>query len=137
MTRFFAIIISLAMIISLSLASRQALAFNPFDNQATDDMNNYSRDITNNNYNQDTDENSLHVIVGQVIQVFLGLLATIFILLLVLAGYNWMTAAGSEDKVKKAQETIKVAIIGLLIILAAYIITYFVFLAVPEGVPRL
>ena len=68
-----------------------------------------------------------------VIEGFLGLLGVIFIILIIVAGYNWMTAAGDEAKVTKAKDTIQRAIIGLIIILAAYSITYFVFRYVPFG----
>jgi len=68
-----------------------------------------------------------------VIEGFLGLLGVIFIILIIIAGYNWMTAAGDEQKVTKAKDTIQRAIIGLIIILAAYSITYFVFRYVPFG----
>lgn len=70
---------------------------------------------------------SVGSIVATVIQVFLGLLGIIFIILILIAGYNWMTAAGDEEKVRKAKETLSRAIIGLIIIIAAYSITYFVF----------
>ena len=72
-------------------------------------------------------------IVATVISTFLGLLAVIFIILMIIAGYSWMTAAGNEDKVSKAKDTIKRAIIGLIIIIAAYSITYFVFRNLPGG----
>lgn len=66
-------------------------------------------------------------VVGNLIKIALSLLAIIFIVLLVYAGFQWMTAEGNEDKVTKAKETIVRAIIGLVIIIAAYSITYFVF----------
>ncbi|MFA6250982.1 MAG: hypothetical protein WC686_05835 [Candidatus Shapirobacteria bacterium] len=72
---------------------------------------------------------SIGSIIAMVIQAFLGLLGIIFIILLILAGYNWMTAAGDEQKVTKARDTIRTAVIGLIIIIAAYSITYFVFKA--------
>lgn len=64
--------------------------------------------------------------VATVIKAFLGLLGIIFIFLMVYAGYHWMTAAGDEQKVTKAKDTLRTAIIGLIIIVAAYSITYFV-----------
>lgn len=70
---------------------------------------------------------SVGSIVATVIQAFLGLLGIIFIILILYAGYNWMTAAGEEEKINKAKDTIRRAIIGLIIIIAAYSITYFVF----------
>jgi len=65
------------------------------------------------------------------IEAFLGLLAIIFIILILYAGFNWMTAAGDEQKVTKAKDTIYRAVIGLIITLAAFSITYFVFNALP------
>jgi len=68
-----------------------------------------------------------------VIEGFLGLLGVIFIILMITAGYNWMSAAGDEKKVTKAKDTIWRAIIGLIIIVSAFAITYFVFDHMPGG----
>jgi len=67
-------------------------------------------------------ETSAATIVGSVVKVFLGLLGIIFLILIIYAGYNWMTAGGDEPKVKKATDTIKRAIIGLIIVVSAYAI---------------
>lgn len=66
-------------------------------------------------------------VAATAIKVFLSVLGIIFIILILIAGFNWMTAAGDEEKIKKATATIRAAIIGLLIIVSAYAITYFVF----------
>lgn len=66
------------------------------------------------------------VIVGNIIQILLAFLGTIALILVLYGGFLWMTAAGSEEKVKKAKELLKNATIGLVIIVAAYSITYFV-----------
>lgn len=70
-------------------------------------------------------------IIATIIKACLGLLAAIFLTLMITAGFKWMTAGGNEEQVKKAQETIKTAIIGLIIVLAAYTITYFIFKYLP------
>lgn len=72
-------------------------------------------------------------IVGRLINVMLALLGTIFIVLLTSAGYKWMTAAGNEEEVTKAKSMITQAVIGLIIILAAYLITNFVIEALKEA----
>lgn len=72
-------------------------------------------------------------VVATIIQAFLGLLGVIFVILIILAGYNWMSAAGDEEKITKAKDTIRAAIIGLIIIVAAYSITYFVLGSLPDG----
>ncbi len=74
---------------------------------------------------------SLTGIVATVVKVFLGLLGIIFLILIIYAGFMWMTAAGDEEKVTKAKDTLQRAVIGLIIITAAYSITYFVFKALP------
>jgi amino acid transporter len=71
--------------------------------------------------------------VYAVINGFISLLAIIFIILVIYAGYSWMTAGGDEAKVTKAKDTIYRAIIGLILTLGAYAITYFVFKYVPFG----
>jgi hypothetical protein len=70
-------------------------------------------------------------IIQLVIQAFLSLLSIIFIVLILYAGYSWMTAGGEEKKVEDAKGTITRAVIGLVIIIAAFAITYFVFNALP------
>ncbi len=63
--------------------------------------------------------------VGKVLFIipFLGL---IFIIRLVWAGYLWLTAGGKADQVAEAQRTISHAVIGIVILTALYIITYFI-----------
>lgn len=72
-------------------------------------------------------------VIAMVIKGFLGLLGIIFIILLIIAGQKWMTAGGEEEKVNEAKDTIRRAIIGLIIVAAAYAITYFVFSNLPGG----
>lgn len=75
----------------------------------------------------------LPYIIQVVISAFLGLLGIIFLVLIIYAGFEWMTAQGDEEKVTKAKDTLTRAIIGLVIITAAYSITYFVFSNLPGG----
>lgn len=84
-------------------------------------------------YDTNTRETTISIFVEKIIEAFLGLLGVIFIILIIVAGFNWMTASGDEEKVRKAKETIRRAIIGLLIVVAAYSITYFVFSNIQMG----
>ncbi len=74
----------------------------------------------------DNGESGMLLIVGYVINGLLGLLGAIFIILILLAGYNWMTANGDEAKIDKAKDTIRASIIGLIIIVGAFAIWKFV-----------
>lgn len=63
--------------------------------------------------------------IGTVIGTVLAYTGTIFFILVVYAGIMWMMAAGNDENIKKAQNILKGAIIGLIIILSAYAITNF------------
>ena len=65
-------------------------------------------------------------IVIRIINVFLGLLGIIFLVLVVMSGYWFLTARGEEDMIKKGKDTLKRAIIGIIIVLLAYSIVNFV-----------
>lgn len=69
---------------------------------------------------------SVAQIIGIVIQAALGLLGVVFLVLMIYGGYLWMTDRGNDQQVEKAKNTIQRAIIGLIIVLAAYAITVFV-----------
>lgn len=70
---------------------------------------------------------SITEIIGAVIGVFLSLLGIIFLILVLYAGFTWMTSLGNEYKVRKAKDTLIQATIGIIIIISAYAITYSVF----------
>ena len=78
----------------------------------------------------DTSAN-LPSIIRILITTALGVLALIMVILIIVSGYQWMTAGGNEETVKSAQARIKNAIIGLVIVLSAYLITYFIFTNLP------
>ncbi len=72
-------------------------------------------------------------ITAIIIKALLGLLGIIFIILMIYAGFLWMTAGGSEEQIKKAINLIRAAVIGLIIVIAAYSITNFVFDALSKS----
>lgn len=65
----------------------------------------------------------LRIIVARMINVVLSLLGVIFVVLIIFGGFQYMTSAGNEEKTQKAVGILKAAIIGLIIILAAWSIT--------------
>lgn len=73
-----------------------------------------------------TDGQLLARAVADVIKIVLGFLGVIFVVLIVYAGFMWMTSGGNEDKIKSAKQTMIAAIIGAAIVLGAYAITTFV-----------
>lgn len=71
-------------------------------------------------------DTTLSAIIGKIVQAFLSLLGVIFIILMVYGGYNWMMSAGDEQKLTKAQDTIRRAVIGVIITAGAYAIWEFI-----------
>lgn len=78
-------------------------------------------------------ETRLPVVAGQIINFFISLLGILFLALTVYGGYLWMNARGNEQQVEKAKSLITQAVIGLTIVLAAYVITYTVVKYVGEA----
>jgi hypothetical protein len=64
--------------------------------------------------------------VLNIIQLVLGLMTLIAVVLIIYAGFIWLTAAGEEENVAKAKRIISAAIVGLIIILLAWAIVIFV-----------
>ena len=65
-------------------------------------------------------------VVGRGLNAALSLVGLIFLILIVYAGYLWMTARGEEEQIKKAQKIITSTIIGSVIVMSAWAITLFV-----------
>ena len=68
----------------------------------------------------------IRLIVARIVRVALGLLGIIAVVLMIYAGFLWMTAGGNEERIGTAKKIMANGVIGLIIILAAYSITYFV-----------
>lgn len=65
-------------------------------------------------------------VAGNIINILLAIGGIIFLLLVVYAGYQYLTAAGDEKKVTTAKQTLANGVIGLILIIAAYSISSFV-----------
>jgi len=78
----------------------------------------------------DVGSRDLPTLIGNLINIALGLLGIILVVLVVYAGFLWMTAAGSKEQVTKAKEILTRAIIGIIIVVAAYAISEYVISAI-------
>lgn len=65
-------------------------------------------------------------VIGGLIRTGLGLLGLILLVIVLYAGFLWMTAGGNTDKVGQAKQLLINAVIGLIITVAAYAISGFV-----------
>ncbi|MFA6098197.1 MAG: pilin [Patescibacteria group bacterium] len=66
-------------------------------------------------------------VVIRVIQWALGFLGLVAVIMVLWGGVTWMTSAGNEERVKKAKEVLKTAVIGLIIIMLSWAMVTFVF----------
>jgi len=71
-------------------------------------------------------KNDIRLTIARVINVLLGLLGTVAIVIILWAGFKWMTAGGNNEDVEQAKKILISAVIGLAIILSAYAISNFV-----------
>jgi len=81
-----------------------------------------AENVASNTYSNRT----LDWVLGDIINVILTLVGIIFVIFIIYAGYLWMTASGNEQKVDKSKEILKQSIIGLIVVLGSYAISYFV-----------
>jgi hypothetical protein len=85
---------------------------------------------------------TLESVIGSLISAVLSLVGIILLCYLIYGGFRWMTAGGDAKGVSEAQAIIKNAVIGIIIIAAAYFIADFVLRmlanatsATPTGAP--
>ncbi len=71
----------------------------------------------------DTDPRILTVKIINVILSFLGIIAVVLVMY---AGFTWMTAGGNEDKIATAKQILYAAVVGLMIIFVSYSISSYV-----------
>lgn len=72
-------------------------------------------------------------ILGDVVGAGLSLVSVLFFALMLYAGIKWMLSRGDDAEATKALDTIVAAIIGLVVVLASYALTTFVFKSVGGG----
>lgn len=71
-------------------------------------------------------EVTIYDFIGRFINLFLGFIGAIFLIIIIYAGFTWMMAKGNQQEVEKASKLLENATIGIIIILAAYLLTNYV-----------
>ncbi|MBI1961231.1 MAG: hypothetical protein HYS45_00845 [Parcubacteria group bacterium] len=64
--------------------------------------------------------------IADIVNILLGFLGILAVVIILYAGFKWMTASGNEEQVGEARKMLLQAVIGLVIIMAAWVITNFV-----------
>lgn len=71
-------------------------------------------------------EKPLEEVIGGYIKTALTLVGVLFTALTFYGGYIWFIARDDEEEAKRAKGIISMALIGLIIVLGAYAVTYFI-----------
>ena len=116
-TIFFILLFILSLTVNAVALADSGYPVNPWGDE---DKKNKIQEITG------LDERDPRGIAASVINVALGFLGIIAVGLILYAGFKWMTAGGSEDKITEARKLLVASVIGLIIILAAFAIANFV-----------
>ncbi len=64
--------------------------------------------------------------IADIVNLLLGFLGILAVIIILYAGFKWMTAGGNEEQVGEARKMLLQAVIGLVIVMAAWVITSFV-----------
>ena len=73
----------------------------------------------------------LRLAIIRIVQWFLGFLGLAAVIIMMYAGFLWMTARGNADQIKRAKKVLINALIGLIIILMAWAIVFFIVRTLP------
>ncbi len=72
-------------------------------------------------------DNNIYTFIGNLLGDLFKIIGIIFLLLVIYAGFLWMTAGGNSDKVEQGKKIMSWAVLGVVVISLAYAITTFVF----------
>jgi len=59
-------------------------------------------------------------LIGQIINSLLGIVGSLALLMFIWGGFQWMTAAGNDEKVSKGKRTLVWAALGMVVIFSSY-----------------
>lgn len=89
-------------------------------------MSETERIVEENSGYEYSSNSSIPLMIGKVVGVGLSFVGVLFMILMIYGGMLWMTARGNEQQVTKAKDLIIAAVIGLIIVLSAYVITSYI-----------
>ncbi|OGY54642.1 MAG: hypothetical protein A2951_01255 [Candidatus Buchananbacteria bacterium RIFCSPLOWO2_01_FULL_56_15] len=120
---------------SLSLAATLLLTGPVYAQVHNPQNDRYGLDTTANQATLDTRaDRDLPTIIGQAVNYFFGALGVVFLTVILVGGYLWMTAGGNEEKVKQAKGFIINGVNGMIVIFLSYALVYLVITALRGAV---
>jgi heme/copper-type cytochrome/quinol oxidase subunit 2 len=123
-------ILKRASAVALALALSLPLVFGASLPAQASDLEDNLGDVQSDS---DLADASLTEFIGTLISVFISVLGIVLLLLIIYAGFLWMTAGGNTDQVGTAKTIMINSVVGLIILLAAYAISDFVITALANA----
>ncbi len=97
-----------------------------YNSVLAEDFYNYGLSNTNLGAKSLFGQADIPTIISNVIQIIMGLSATVMLVVILYAGFVYLTSKGDSGKTKKAWDLIKSASIGIIIIVTAYSLSQFI-----------
>lgn len=91
-----------------------------------DNFGNYGLGNENLKANDLFGQANIPTVISNVIQIIMGLSATVMLVVILYAGFTYLLSRGDSTKTKKAWDLIKSASIGIIIIVTAYSLSQFI-----------
>ena len=117
--RFFILLMVFVLFCAIVAMAPNALALDTITNLKTTANTGFGNDYIGK-------QNDPSTIIGKVVGAGLAFIGVLFLILMIYGGFTWMLARGNEQEVTRAEDLIYSAVIGLVIVLAAYAITAYV-----------
>jgi len=117
--RFFILLMVFVLFCAIVAMAPNALALDTITNLKTTADTGFGNGYTGK-------QNDPSTIIGKVVGAGLAFIGVLFLILMIYGGFTWMLARGNEQEVTRAKDLIYSAVIGLVIVLAAYAITAYV-----------
>lgn len=76
---------------------------------------------------------NITVVIARLIEAILGITGAVALLMFIYGGFLWLISAGDPKKVEKGKEVMKWAILGLVVIVTAYVIVSTIVSALESG----
>lgn len=67
----------------------------------------------------------LTVLIGNLVNYLFGVIGALFLVIIIIGGVMWMTAAGNEERVSRASKILIAGVEGIVILFFSYTIVYF------------
>ena len=70
--------------------------------------------------------NDIRVVIGRIIQILMSAIGSIALMILIYGGFQWLTAMGNPEKIKKGKDIMLWTLLGVIIMFSSYFIVRFV-----------